>query len=66
MKVSDLLEILEDYPKDNEVMIAIDPANPFISHIRGVVKPSSGSPIFLLEDYGSRPTQLDLWRMLDE
>lgn len=66
MKVSDLLEILADYPKDNEVMIAVDPARPSISHIRGVVKPSNGSPIFLLEDYGSRPTELNLWRLLDE
>jgi len=66
MKVRELLEILQDYPEENEVMIAINPARPYVSHVRGVVKPSSSSPIFLLEDYGSRPSQIDLWRMLDE
>lgn len=66
MKVSDLLEILADYPPNKEVMLAVDPAHPFVSHIRGVVCPSGGSPVFLLEDFGSRPTDLDLWRILDE
>lgn len=66
MKVSDLLEILQDHEPNDEVMIAVQPSRPFIAHVRGVVKPTMGSPVFLLEDYGPQPTTLDLWRMLDE
>lgn len=66
MKVSDLLEILQDHSPNDEVMIATNPVRPFIAHIRGVVKPSAGSPVFLLEDFGATPTQIELWRMLDE
>ena len=66
MKVSDLLEILSDYDPSLEVKLATNPSRPFVSHIRGVVHPSTGSPVFLLEDYGSEPTHHDLWRLLDE
>ncbi len=66
MKVSELLEILQDHNPDDDVKVATSPARPFVSHVRGVVKPTGGSPVFLLEDYNAQPIDLDLWRLLDE
>ena len=66
MKVSDLLEVLSEYPPDLEVKVAVNPARPYVSPIRGVVQPTFGSPVFLLEDYGSKSTTLDFWSLLDD
>lgn len=66
MKVHELIEILQDHSPNDEVQLAIEPSRPFHSPIRGVVKPSAGSPVFLLEDYGSQPLNIDVWRLLDE
>ena len=66
MKVSDLLEVLSEYPPDLEVKVAVNPARPYVSPIRGVVQPTFGSPVFLLEDYGSQSTTLDFWSLLDD
>jgi hypothetical protein len=66
MKVSDLLEVLSEYPPDLEVKIAMNPARPFVSHIRGVVQPSSNSAVFVVEDYNAQPSQVNFWGLLDE
>lgn len=66
MKVSDLLEILQDHDPNDYVVIAKGPARPFISNVRGVVKSTSGSPVFLVEDYDAQPLSIDVWRLLDE
>jgi hypothetical protein len=66
MKVSELIEILQDHRQEDEVWIAKSPARPFMAQIRGVVKTSNLGPVFILEDYGSKPLDVDLWRMLDE
>lgn len=66
MKVSELLEILQDHDPNDYVKIATSPARPYASHVRGVVKPTGGSPVFILEDYDAQPITLDLWRLLDE
>lgn len=66
MKVSELFEILADHQPDDIVVIAKGHARPFASGVRGVVKPTTGSPVFLVEDYDTQPLNIDVWRLLDE
>lgn len=66
MKVSELLEILADHRPDDIIVIAKGHARPFASGLRGVVKPTTGSPVFLVEDYDTQPLNIDVWRLLDE
>jgi hypothetical protein len=66
MKVSELIEILQDHRQDDIVVIAKGHARPFVSGVRGVVKSTTGSPVFLVEDYDTQPLSIDVWRLLDE
>lgn len=66
MKVRELIEILQDHQQEDEVWVAKSPARPFIAPIRGVLKTSTLGPVFILEDYGSKPLDIDLWGKLDE
>ena len=66
MKIEELIEILEDHDPQSEVKIAMNPARPFVSHIRGVVHPSLNSAVFLVEDYNAQPSQINFWGLLDE
>lgn len=66
MKVSELFEILADHQPDDIVVIAKGHSRPFASGVRGVVKPTTGSPVFLVEDYDTQPLNIDVWRLLDE
>ena len=66
MKVEELIEILEDHDPQSEVKIATNPARAYVSHIRGVVHPTTNSPVFLVEDYNAQPSQVNFWGLLDD
>jgi hypothetical protein len=66
MKIEELIEILEDHEPQSEVKIAMNPARPFVSHIRVFVHPSLNSAVFLVEDYNAQPSQINFWGLLDE
>jgi len=56
MKIEELIEILEDHDPQSEVKIAMNPARPFVSHIRGVVHPIQESEVYLPSVHVQVPT----------
>jgi len=64
MIVSELIEILQGHNPDQEVKIATNRANPYMSSVRGAVATGS-SYLYICQDYDSTALELDPWQELD-
>jgi hypothetical protein len=66
MLVSELKELLSDYPDHLEVRIATDRyTGPFQTGVRGIVLKTEYGPVFLVGDYHAKTLTIDPWEELD-